>query len=395
MPPVLKNGLGMSSQSSLHSSCYHTPQGTHPNSVYSTPTYGAASMSPALTRSANNHFGQQTTLAFTHPPSFSGGQEVAQLLQPVPPSTTHQQAIVPPLTVQHLEHGTPMQTNDKSASMTSKLCISQRPPYYSDAVLQKIDSVCEVGTVYGVPPQNTVEMKRLKSRVEQLEVELQVTQRRYEQERREHEYQRSEYDGIIRLLKQHLQNAQSDAKLFESIVGQLTQKLRRMEMRVTGQDSTDSANSSVDDCNSSIDSNNGAEEVNCHVVRTLVCELREEISRTVVRSTSCLASEGGCSSTHDHCTHKDNVCDKFSQLQLSFEEKHTEIVRTLEERRESEMAAFSITFLEANTKMTEVVSQSLECLSAECGDSAGLVDDLKWLQKNLDSCRIARHASWP
>lgn len=247
----------------------------------------------------------------------------------------------------------------------------------------------------GVPTQNTVEMKQLKSRVEQLEVELQVTQRRYEQERCEHEYQRREYEGIIRLLKQNLQNAESDAKHFESIVGQLTQKLRRMEMRVVGQDSTDSANSSVDDCNSSFDSKDGSEELDRHSVRTLVCELREEISRTVVWSTSCSAGEGGCSNTHDHCTHKDNVYDKFSQLQLSFEEKHTEIVRRLEERRESEMAAFSISFLDANSKMTEVVSRSLECLSAERGDGADLVEDLKWLQKNLDTCRIARHASWP
>lgn len=350
-----------------------------------------------MTRSANNHLGQKMMFAFTHPHPFSGGQEGTQLLQPVPPApTTQQHATLLQHTVQHLEHvGTPMQTNDQSASMTSKLCISQRPPYYSDAMLQKIDSVCEVGTVYGVPPQNTVEMKQLKSKVEQLEVELQVRQRQYEQERYEHECQRSEYEGIIHILKQNLQNAESDAKHFESIVGQLTQQLRRMEMRVVGQDSTDSANSSVDDCNSSFDSNNDSEELDRRSVRTLVCQLREEISRTVVWSTSCSASEGSCGNTHDHCTHKDNVCDKFSQLQLSFEEKHTEIVRRLEERRESEMAAFSISFLEANSKMTEVVSQSLECLSAECGDGADLAEDLKWLQKNLDTCRIARHASWP
>lgn len=288
-----------------------------------------------------------------------------------------------------------MQTKDLSANMTSKLCISQRPPYYSDAVLQRIDSVCEVGGVFGVPPQNTAEMKQLKNKVERLEVELQATHSRYERERREHEYQRSEYEGVIRLLQQHLHNAESDAKHFESIVGQLTQKLRRMEMQLMGQESTDSATSSVDDFNSSFDSNDVPDEQDSESVRTLICELKEEISRTVVWSTSCSASGEGCSNTHDHCTGKDSVCDKFSQLQLNFEEKHTKIVKRLEERRESEMAAYSITFLEANSKMTEVVSQSLETLSTECGDSTGIVEDLKWLQKNLDSCRIARHASWP
>ena len=312
---------------------------------------------------------------------FPSRQEGMHIPQAFPPHQAEPQS------------GIAMQTDDQCLHI-SKLCMSQgttSSSYYSATMLQKINSVCGVGSGYGLPPQNAIEMKQLQNKVQQLEAELQITHQRYERLRLEQQQQHNDYERMIRLLKQQLHDTASDANCQ---VAQLTTQLRQIEARFLnskGEDSTDSG-SDISRSSSSSSSTEGYEEHQCYTVKSFVCALQEEITRTVSSSTCGIRGHGSVCEKHTAFESKDDIFDTLDKFQLRFEQKHADIVEHLKKQRESEVAANSLTFLEANSRMTEVVSQSLECLS---GDSAGLGEDFRWLQQHLDTCRIARHASWP
>ena len=322
----------LSDSFSAESSTYH--MSTHPSSLHSTP--------PLSTVGVPYRSAQPDTPSLPSQKPFSGRQESSQpLQQSVPPQQyTSMGQHTPPNDI-----GVPMQINDQRLDRGS-LCMTQgntAVPFYSEEMIQKIHSVSTLGTSYGLPTQNTVAMKQLTHKIQELELECQNTTQRYERElyhmKLEQQYQRNEYEGIIRLLKQQLQDTQADAKSFESMVGSLTMQLRQMKARF-------------------LNSSGGGQE------------------------------EGGCAIPET----RKYILEEFQQFQLRLEETHTQMLESLENRRLSETAAHRSAILDANSQMTEVVSQSLECL-ADCPDSEGLSVDLQWLHQNLEACRLKRHAS--
>ena len=260
---------------------------------------------------------------------------------------------------------------------------------------QRFGFVCEVGSACGMPPQSTVEMQQLNNRVQHLEVELQNTKRRYDREishyRMEQECERREHEGMVHLLKHQRHNAEANARHFESLVGQLVTRLKQMELRCLsyeGQNSTDSTDSSQDSDISSTELED-PEEKQYRAMKSIVCEVREEIKKTVV----CVVPHTGSESDGSTAQNGVPVCaeevfEKLHQFQLRLEEKQTRVIKCLERRRQSEVAANSIHFLAANGRMTEIVSQSLES-SPEC---SVLGEDLRWLQRECDTLRCS---SWP
>jgi hypothetical protein len=394
VPPKVTSSLSdsFSAESSQHSSYHMSP---HPSSLHSTPPLSTVGVPYRSAQPVSTD--TPSLLAQKH---FSSRQESSQpLQQSVPPQQyTATGQHTPPNDI-----GVPMQINDQRLDRGS-LCMTQgntAVPFYSEEMIQKINSVSTLGTSYGLPTQNTVAMKQLTHKIQGLELERQNTTQRYERElyhmKLEQQFQRNEYEGIIRLLKQQLQDTQADAKSFESMVGSLTMQLRQMEARFLNSREKDSPDG-ASPCSSSgcIRADSGEHEY----YTTHTCELREEIIvKTVVCSEGCWATadgrgggqeEGGCAIPET----RKYILEEFQQFQLRLEGTHTQMLESLENRRSSETEAHRSAILDANSQMTEVVSQSLECL-ADCPDSEGLSVDLQWLHQNLEACRLKRHASWP
>jgi hypothetical protein len=370
-------------ESSQYSS-YHMSRSLHSTSPFSTVGVPYRSAQP-------------DTPSLPSQKPFSGRQESSQpLQQSVPPQQYN-------ATGQHTspnDIGVPMQINDQRLDRGS-LCMTQgntAVPFYSEEMIQKINSVSTLGTSYGLPTQNTVAMKQLTHKIQELELELQNTNRRHEQElnhmKQKQELQRDEYKGEIRLLKQQLQDTQSS---FEE---RLTMQLRQMEARFLNSKGKDSADS-ASPCSSSGCSRADSGEHKYYTAHSVMCEVREEIVKTVVHSESCVTTADGHGGGQEEgvCAIPESrkyILEQFQQFQLRLEETHTQMLESLENRTLSETEAHKSDFLETNSQMTKIVSQSLECL-ADCPDSEGLSVDLKWLHENLKACtrRLERCASWP
>ena len=306
-----------------------------------------------------------------------------------------------------------MQINDQRSDR-GELCMTPgntSVSFYSEAMIQKIDSVCAKGTSYGLPPENTVTMKQLTYKIQELELERKNTEQRYERElqhmKLEQQLQRSEYESQIRLLKQHLEEAQTDAKGFESMVARLTMQLRQMEAWLLNSEGTDSPDCSEQVLPASPSSSSGCSRADSgehqyYTARSVMCELREEIAKTVVCSRGCLTSTDGRGGSQDEggCSHpampksREFILEQFHRFRLRLDEGHAEMVKSLESRRLLEIESHRSAFSDTNSEMTKIVSQSLECLS-NCPDSEGFGADLQWLQKNLEDCRVERHMSCP
>ena len=259
--------------------------------------------------------------------------------------------------------------------------------YYRPQVVQKVNSVCEQGSMAGLPSQNLVEMQHHKHRVQQLEMELQTTKNRYDREishfKMEQESERREHQHMVQLLQQQLQSAQANERYFQSLVGTLVTQLRQMEARFHNCEGTDC----IDGAPDFDDNPQMAEHQEYNAVKTVVHKLRKEISVSLQVSSA--------DSSDQHMTYrvtctKREVFERLQRFQGLWEEKQKKMIKTLEKRRMKDVAMNSLCFLEANCSIAEVVSRSLECLSdTHCG---GLGDDLRWLQGEFETLRFA---SWP
>ena len=294
---------------------------------------------------------------------------------------------------------TPIQMQTQEPFSGSNLCVPQHETsgyYYSTMMQQRFGFVCEVGGTCGMPPQSTVEIQQLNNRVQQLEVELQNTKQRYDREinyyKMEQEYERREHEGMVHLLKQQRHNAEANARHFESLVGQLVTRLKQMEFRCLSYEGQDSTDSSQDSDISSTELED-PEEKQYRAMKSIVCEVREEIKRTVV----CVvphtpgSESDGSTAQNGVPVCAEEVFEKLHQFQLRLEEKQTRVIKCLERRQQSEVAANSIHFLAANGRLTEIVSQSLESIS-DSPECSVLGEDLRWLQRECDTLRCA---SWP
>ena len=259
--------------------------------------------------------------------------------------------------------------------------------YYRPQLVQKVNSVCEQGAMVGLPSANMVEMQQLKNRVQQLELQHQTSKNRHNREishfKMELESEREEHQHIVLLLQQQLQNAEANARHFQSLVGGLVTKLRQMEAHIHNSKGTDSMDGGPD-----VDDNpQMAEHQEYHAAKKVVYELRKEITTTLQ-----VSSDG---SSDQHMTYqvtctKREVFERLQSFQGLLEEKQKKMIKSLEERRKKEVAMNWLRFLEANDSISEVVSRSLECLSHT--QSGGLGDDLRWLQGEFETLRFA---SWP
>ena len=314
-----------------------------------------------------------------------------------------------------------MQTTNDQSVESGILCMSTPVPHYPPGMFQRFNSVCGKATLCGIVPQTQTEIVDLQHRVQRLEQNLQIANQRHERELQymnaEQQYERSEYEGQLNLLQRHLNESQLNAKFWESAVAELTRKLQQREAHHStnhkGVDDTDFpfeaslTSTSTTSTSSSVVSRADSGEHHNYTVRSYVYEHREEITRSVVclqRCPTCEDSEKNHEEPEDErnrhsecqqCT----IVSKFTQLQGLMEEKHSEMERGFKERVSAELAAHHLKFLEVNSRLTDIVSQSLECLSAHHMDSAAEADevkgDLHWLQEELEHCRLGRYASCP
>jgi hypothetical protein len=294
------------------------------------------------------------------------------------------------------------------------MCMSKPTPLVPRGVYERVTSVCDRAPSFGLPTHTTTDMMQLTQRIQELEVERQASQERHDLELG---LMKKIHDGEKQLLKKHLSEAHTNAKHWELVVQGLLKKLEHMERELYG--------------------SRGREETDFGIVFDVTT------STTVSSSTNNASFSRGDSISHEYSTAKSYVYQEEWSATLKYSRRYVEcgkqcsgddavedatciedddesrvVVRRLcrqitvcleekelqyQEKARSELAARHLKFLEANNRLTEIVSRSLESLNAATEsvnvntptEYDGLVKDLQWLQSNLEKCRLARHASWP
>lgn len=289
-------------------------------------------------------------------------------------------------------------------------------PLVPRAVYEKVTSVCSQGSLYGLPSQTTTEMMRLNQRIQQLELEREQSHMRHNQELM---FMADAHKREKQLMEKQLHEAHANAQNWELMVRRLMKKLEQTQQEMYGygeREETDcpdcftfeaSATTTTTTTSSSSTTSSTSSHHEYSTVESYIC--REEHTTTVKYSRHYV--ESGC------CTGQDSVEDCTGiEAEESRKEESRVVVRKLcrqitvcleekeqryKEKARSELAAHHLKFLEANNKLTGVVSKSLESLNSMESvddtptDHEKLVGDLQWLQNNLEKCRLARHVSWP
>ena len=295
-------------------------------------------------------------------------------------------------------------------------------PLVPRAVYEKVTSVCSQGLLYGLPSQTTTEMMQLNQRIQQLELEREQSHMRHNQELM---LMADAHKREKQLMEKQLHEAHANDQNLELIVQELVRKLEQMQREMYGygeREETDcpdcftfeacattttTTSSSSSTSRTSSWSMAESKSYEYSTVESYIC--REEHTATVKYSRHYV--ESGC------CTGQDSVEDCAGiEVEESRKEESRVVVRRLcrqitvcleekelryKEKARSELAAHHLKFLEANNKLTGVVSKFLESLNSMESvddtptDHERLVEDLQWLQNNLEKCRLARHVSWP
>ena len=255
-------------------------------------------------------------------------------------------------------------------------------PYCPPEMHQKFASICEKAPMFDIPPKTASKMKQLMQRVQELEAEVQTMKRQRE---RDLANMREDYEAKIQLLKQQQQDTHSDLKEALEMVAQQRQRDvqgndRPRRLRITSCTNTLSIQAD------SAGGENDLQSIIGQLQRHVVC-------RDVERNSTEIESVDYCDPEHE----ENSILGKLHQLRERMEKRHLEAEEHFKKRVQSEMAVHRRIFLRVNSRLTEVVSQSLESLSGcEDNDTVGSVrEDLHWLQENLQKCRPARCASWP
>jgi hypothetical protein len=254
------------------------------------------------------------------------------------------------------------------------------------------------------------DMMQLTQRIQELEVGRQASQERHDLELA---LMKKTNEGEKRLLKKHLSEAHTNAKHWELVVQGLLKKLEHMKRELygsRGREETDfgivatsTTVSSSSTTNSAFFSRGDSISHKYSTAKSYVCE--EEWSATLKHSRRYVECGSGDDAVEDGtCIEDDDesrvvVRRLCRQITVCLEEKELQY----QEKARSELAAQHLKFLEANNRLTEAVSLSLESLNAATEsvnantptEHDGLVKDLQWLQRSLEKCRLARHASWP
>ena len=288
--------------------------------------------------------------------------------------------------------------------------------YYSETLVNKISLVCGQGTQIHLPSEHTIKIQRLTSRVHQLETELHFTKNRHDRNishyKREQELERLDHEHAVTLLKQQLKNEMNYTNHFQSTIQSLMAQLRKMEVRLSKYEGEDCIDGDSEHEDTSI---NGQEDY-CSTVKSILYTLQKEIrgkieiserksvekssdapnvteiseNKFVEESTDVLdatdTEETNTSLEHD-------VLKILQKCHKLWTEKQQRMVQYLEEKRKQEVTKNSRQFLEANDKMSEVVSSSLECLNNTSSTQCGLLEaELKYLQDEFETLKFA---SWP
>lgn len=489
----------LSTPSSQHSSLYSTPQGTTPRysgSHYSTPHQRSGMNTPyrstqqpatadVMTRHDEMYNGgygaqlQSQSATFqkqvSHPQPYEAPPDPAQIQpgiptqQPteLPPELPHQIiSQLPPQFPQkpmqtdelpsELQHQfppqfpqKPMQTDDKNED-GGTLCMPT-PPYYSSDIYQKVTSVFMRAPLCGIPHQHSIEMKELANKVQQLEEDKQMIQRRFESMRQEMnrnvlfmknelssleqqiESERIFYENRLQKCNRHIHDVTLYAKQQEFLVAQLREQLRQARRPLNGchngRDYTDSLN--VEE-NGTDFPDGGEDNHDDDEISAIKCEYTswddrkarfQSFKQETIRNNLCSDSAGEkeveeVDSIETFDQQETSLQLIHKQVQTRLEERHSEMEMKFVEHTRMELANHHLTFLEVNSRIIEVVSQSLEHLTSSrsstvtitttennceddgvtddtTGTAEGLEKDLKWLQESLESCRLARHASCP
>lgn len=287
-------------------------------------------------------------------------------------------------------------------------------PLVPRAVYEKVTSVCSQGPLYGLPSQTTTEMMRLNQRIQQLELERELSHMRHSQELM---LMADAHKREKQLMEKQLHEAHANGHNLELMVQGLVRKLEQTqrEMYDYGEEEetdypdcfTFEASATTTTTSSSSTTSRTSSHHEYSTVESYIC--REEHTTTVKYSRHYV--ESGCCTGQDSvedCTGIEAEKSRIEESRVVVRKLCRQIAVCLEEKEQqykekarSELAAHHLKFLEANNKLTGVVSKSLESLNSMESvddtptDHERLVEDLQWLQNNLEKCRLARHVSWP
>ena len=315
-----------------------------------------------------------------------GGQQQQQQ-----PQGVHQQ--------QSLQLPPGIQTSTTDPHWYKGAMIAPEPtPLVPHGFCNRVTSVCDMASL---PTAYITEIMQLNHRIQRLEFERQASRERHDLELT---LMKKAHESEKQLWGRQLDEAHTNAKTFELMVQRRVQVERELYGSI-GQEETDFPDGvDTDTITGSASLSRGdSKNHEYYTAKSYVCQEEwkatlEYSKRYVENGHSCggdTVREGTSIAAEESRVVVRRVC---RQITLCLEEKELRY----QAKARTELATQHLKFLEANNRLTEVVSQSLESLNTTASstttaskDHEGLVQDLRWIQSNLEKCRLARHASWP
>ena len=294
---------------------------------------------------------------FTHQEG-EGPQSVASVSPPEAPA----------LEQEPTEPVVAMQSYDESPSRGTEM-VSTSMSFYPPDIQERLVAVAEKATSHAELQEDVAEMMHYKHEAQQLEQKQKYAERKL----RDMKAERKEDKEEIKLLKQQLWEKECALKKSELLRKELATKLQKMSSKY------DMKQVWIQQAHM---------DVECLSKKFQLMRSDDRMGHN--------STDYGTINTDSGEVHDSTGSNIDDELQQCMEAWYLEVEKHFGEQIRSEIAEHRNRFLQVNTRVKVAVSKLLQRLPGNDIDSAGLKEDLQWLQTHLDNHMVPqRTSSWP
>ena len=283
-----------------------------------------------------------------------------------------------------------MQEDEEDESGGGGTLYTPTAAYYSQGVYERVGSVSQRAPRCGIPLQHSIEMKELANKVQQLEEDKKMSLSRYESMKKqmdrnlsfmrqelavmeqEIESERKKYEEQLKVSREQLKDMTAHARQQERLVAHLTTKLGQSHS-LNGYSAGEKGNDyhPQDSIASSGYASSRADSEDIPIYTGESFEVTKSLTRSVGMDET---DEGGGPAEVEGVDGGEEPCGTAEiqaplerihrRVRARLEKQHSEMEMTFVEATRLELANRHLVFLQVNSRIIEVVSESLTYLSS-------------------------------
>ena len=340
---------------------------------------------------------------------------VSRAVQPTPPVPLHPSRLtydqprrfdstLSPQTPETSVHAAPVQSYDDTGGM---LLVSAHTPHYTTEMHEKLSSVREQATKWGILPEKTAEMKRLQRKMERLEEDLKAACKKTKQQQKNFDAERVEWECKNKLLMRQLDDAEDDYQKSELIQAELRKQLQIMSDRSEVMLPQCTVKQKIEMMDMVTTLRMQLEQMRVHKCTGDNCQNcpfrapssygMKAASEEVQKETMVVSGGSSVINTRERSKEdsgSQNTDMTLNSLRQCMDEWYWQMEKHFEEKLKSEIEKHHFSFFQANTRMKAAVSHLVKHLSGDNDiNIAGLKVNLQWLKKNLESSKVSQCTS--